>query len=122
MPHKKQTSLMDNLSRILIPSEYLDDFEINYVEERKDEWTIELIEKETRVPAVLHGKQTVLDGYCNVVEILTHAFSLKRITLKIYRRRWKEPGSETHYSNTYNLHPDGMKTTKEFATFLKGIH
>ena len=116
------TQLIRKQIRMLFCPKPLDDFEINYVEERKDEWTIELIEKGTRVPAVLHGKQTVLDGYCNVVEILTHAFSLKRITLKIYRRRWKEPGSETHYSNTYNLHPDGMKTTKEFATFLKGIH
>ena len=122
MPHKKQIGVLDNLSRILIPPEYLNDFELNHIEESKEEWTIELIEKEDRVPDILKGKETVLDGYCNVIEILTHAFSLKRITLKLYRRRWKEPGSETHYSNTYNLHPNGMKTTKEFAAFLKGIH
>ena len=36
------------------------------------------------------------------------------------RRRWKEKGdSQQSYSNTYELHVEGMKTTKEFGAFLK---
>ncbi len=37
------------------------------------------------------------------------------------RRRWKEQGTTTHFSNDYNLHIPGMKTTREFRDFLKEI-
>jgi hypothetical protein len=29
-------------------------------------------------------------------------------------------GSNQHYSNRYDLHPEGVKATHEFASFLKG--
>ncbi len=114
-------NLFVSLSSILIPKEYLEDFEVNDVEEKPSEWVITLREKEDRVPRELSGRAVVLDGYCNAVSIMTHAFSLKKIFLQIYRRRWKEPGSDRHYSNTYDLHLPGMKTTKAFGDFLKEI-
>lgn len=67
------------------------------------------------------AKQLYWTGIATLSVIMTHAFSLKKIFLEIYRRRWKEPGSERHYSNTYNLYPPGMKTTKAFGDFLKEI-
>jgi hypothetical protein len=85
------------------------------------EWIIELVEKEERVPKFLAGKDVVLDGYNNEIDILTHAFSLKKIFLRLIRRKWKERGTTRHYSNDYNLHIPGMKTTKEFRVFLKEI-
>jgi len=118
---EKQENLLDSLASILIPVEYLEDFEVSKVEEKPSEWVITLIEKEERIPLELSGKAVVLDGYCNPVSIMTHAFSLKKIFLEIYRRRWKEPGSDKHYSNTHDLHLPGMKTTKEFGDFLKEI-
>lgn len=63
----------------------------------------------------------VLDGYNNEIDILTHAFSLKKIYLRLVRRRWKEKGTEKHYSNEYDLHISGMKTTRQFRDFLKEI-
>lgn len=63
----------------------------------------------------------MLDGYNNEIDILTHAFSLKKIYLRLTRRRWKEKGTTNHYSNEYNLNIPGMKTTKEFRDFLKEI-
>ena len=121
MPHPRQTNLAEASYKIFIPEEYLADFEVNHIENKPEEWVIELIEKEDRIPKGLEGKEAVLDGYCNEIDILTHAFSLKKIYLRLIRRRWKEIGGTKHYSNEYNLHIPGMKTTKEFRDFLKEI-
>ena len=121
MPSNKQVNLNEEVLKILIPEEYLKDFEPNCVENKPTEWVIELIEKEDRIPQALAGKEAVLDGYNNEIDILTHAFSLKKIYLRLIRRRWKEKGTTIHYSNEYNLHIPGMKTTREFRDFLKEI-
>lgn len=121
MPHAKQSDWADQVLRIFVPREYLNDFAINHIEELPDEWVIELVEKEDRIPEALKDKEAVLDGYCNEVDILTHAFSLKKIYLRLIRRRWKEKGSNKAYNNEYDLHIPGMKTTREFRDFLKEI-
>jgi hypothetical protein len=121
MPSNKQVNFNDEVLKILIPEEYLKDFEPNSVENKPSEWVIELIEKEDRIPPALAGKEAVLDGYNNEIDILTHAFSLKKIYLRLIRRRWKEKGTTKHYSNEYDLHIPGMKTTREFRDFLKEI-
>lgn len=121
MPSTKQVNLNEEVLKILIPEEYLQDFEPNCVENKPTEWVIELIEKADRIPQALTGKDVVLDGYNNEIDILTHAFSLKKIYLRLIRRRWKEKGTTIHYSNEYNLHIPGMKTTREFRDFLKEI-
>jgi hypothetical protein len=121
MPNKKQSDFNEQVLRMFVPDEYLKDFEPNSIEEKPEEWIIELIEKVDRVPVKLKGKEVVLDGYCNEVDILTHAFSLKKIYLRLIRRRWKEKGETRHYSNEYDLHIPGMKTTREFRDFLKEI-
>jgi hypothetical protein len=121
MPGTKQVNLNEEVLNILIPQEYLKDFEPNRVENRPTEWVIELIEKEDRIPQALAGKEAVSDGYNNEIDILTHAFSLKKIYLRLIRRRWKQKGTTKHYSNEYNLHIPGMKTTREFRDFLKEI-
>ncbi len=121
MPNNKQHNFSDEVLKILIPEEYLKDFEPNSVENKPTEWVIELIEKVDRIPAALAGKEAVLDGYNNEIDILTHAFSLKKIYLRLIRRRWKEKGTSIHYSNEYDLHIPGMKTTREFRDFLKEI-
>ena len=121
MPSNKQINFNEEVLKILIPEEYLKDFEPNSVENKLTEWVIELIEKQDRIPQALAGKEAVLDGYNNEIDILTHAFSLKKIYLRLIRRRWKEKGTTKHYSNEYNLHIPGMKTTKEFRDFLKEI-
>lgn len=121
MPSKEQSNFNEEVLKILIPSEYLKDFDPNSVENKPDKWIIELIEKEDRIPQALVGKDAVLDGYNNEIDILTHVFSLKKIYLRLICRRWKEKGSTKHYSNDYNLHIPGMKTTREFRDFLKEI-
>ena len=121
MPHARQSNIAEEIYKVLIPSEDLADFEVNHIDNKPQEWIIELVEKEDRIPQALAGKEVVLDGYNNEIDILTHAFSLKKIYLRLIRRRWKEKGTAKHYSNEYNLHIPGMKTTKEFRDFLKEI-
>jgi hypothetical protein len=80
-----------------------------------------LYEKEELIPDELKDHQDiVLDGFCNPINVLSHAFSLKKIYLVVYRRRWKRAGTDEHYSNTYDLYPEGAKITRDLAAFLKG--
>ena len=116
-----QEELLGMMSTILIPQEYLKDFDIANIEDLPSEWIIDLFEKETRIPKELVGKEVVLDGFCNPISLMSNAFSLKKIYLQLHRRRWKEIGSNKDYTNEYDLHLPGMKTTKEFSAFLKEI-
>jgi hypothetical protein len=110
-----------SIYKILIPPDFLLDFDVHTVEELPTEWRITLHEKEERVPTILVGKDYVSDGFCNSIDILSHAFSMKKIYLRLVRRRWKLRGEAKHYSNEYDLHPQGMKTTRLFRDFLKDI-
>jgi hypothetical protein len=114
-----QQELFNQMARILVPEMYLKDFEVNSIKEQPNEWLIELIEMEDRIPTELTGKDVVLDGYCNSVDVLTHAFSLKKIYLRFHRRRWKERGSTVHFQNQYDLHLAGAKITPTLGAFLK---
>ncbi|HET7119039.1 MAG TPA: hypothetical protein VFI29_21280, partial [Hanamia sp.] len=60
MPHPRQTNLAEESCKILIPEEYLADFEVNYIENKPQEWIIELVEKEEKIPKELQGKEVVL--------------------------------------------------------------
>ena len=120
-PRVVSTNLLEQMSSILVPKEILLDFDITNIEERPGEWVVDVTEKAERIPVVLKDKLIVQDGFCNPISILTSFFALKKIYLQIHRRRWKESGVDKHYSNDYNLHLPGMKTTKEFSAFLKEI-
>jgi hypothetical protein len=112
--------LIKGLVKMILPSEFMKDFNIENITERKDNWEIILHEKEDRIPKKLEGKQAVKDGYCNPIELQSFPIKGKAFYIKLYRRRWKEPGSQESYENTYDLHLEGMKATKEFGAFLKG--
>lgn len=114
--------LLPEVLKILVPSAYLNYFELHGVKNKPECWELELREKDTLIPTTLSGKMIVADGFCNPISILSHSFSLKKILLVVHRRRWKEAGSDTHYSNEYDLHPQGAKMTKEMASFFKIYH
>lgn len=61
----------------------------------------------------------VLDGYYNPLQALSHSFSLKLVFLVMKRRRWKEGGTDKHYSNEYELTNYPSKLTADMAGFLK---
>jgi len=104
-----------------LPKEWLEFFDIREIEELETEWRITLIEREDLIPGELKGKDVVLDGYMNPVEVEDYPLRGKATYLKFIRRRWKEEGSTNDYANHYEFHPEGMKATKEFGLFLKEL-
>jgi hypothetical protein len=94
MPHPRQSNLAEESYKIFVPEEYLVDFEVNHIGEQASGMGDRVGRKEGRIPGVLAGKEAVLDGYNNEIDILTHAFSLKKIYLRLIRRRWKEKRNE----------------------------
>lgn len=113
--------LFKEILSIHVPKEYLAYFDLASVLNKSDCWELVLVEREDLIPKDLTGKETVLDGFCNPISVLTQSFSMKKIYLVVKRRRWKEKGSDIHFSNSYELHEKGIKMTKDFAAFLKAI-
>ena len=117
---KSKEELYEQISRMLVPENILQDFEITDTRELKSYWQIELYEKADRIPKELREEEDIVfDGYCNPVEMLSHSFVLKPVYLKLYRRRWKQSNTDTHYSNTYDFTLKGVKMVPELGFFLK---
>ncbi len=123
MSNKRKQPAKDisfELSRMMIPRDFLEYFEVFEIKELHSEWHVILHEKESLVPEKLKDKpDVVLDGYCNPMTLLSHCFSLKPIYLVMKRRRWKQAGTDLHYSNEYTLTKDAAKFTADMAGFLK---
>lgn len=113
-------TLLETVSRILVPDYILENFDIYGASEFSSCWVIELREKEGLIPVELKDNlDVVFDGYCNPIETLSHSFVCKPIYLKVYRRRYKCSGNPQHYSNTYDLTLKGVKMVPELGLFLK---
>ncbi len=123
MGQKKKQSNQDiqfELSRMMVPRDFLEYFSIFEIKELGSEWHVVLHEKETLVPDALKGHTDVVaDGFCNPLTVLSHCFSIKPIYLVMKRRRWKRAGTNPHYSNEYTLTKDTAKLTPDMAGFLK---
>lgn len=112
--------LLSTISQMLVPSHILEHFEIYGAKENKTSWVIEMREKEGLIPAELTGySDVVFDGYCNPIEALSHSFVCKPVYLRVYRRRYKRSGTDTHHSNSYDLTLKGVKIVPELGVFLK---
>lgn len=113
-------SVLQSLFKVLFPEEITNHFEIKEVKEFQSRIDIIMEELPELIPESLSSSAEIaLDGFCNALELQSFPLKGKPVYLKLYRRRWKEKGDKKHYSNTYNFHPDGVKATKEFASFLK---
>lgn len=113
-------SILFGLSRMMVPQDMLDYFEISAIKELNSEWQITLEEKKELIPTALSGNpDVVLDGFCNPKSILSHGFSLKPVYLILRRRRWKIAGNEEHFSNEYGITDHPAKLTNEMAGFFK---
>jgi hypothetical protein len=112
---------MDKLLDSMLPKDIYMHFAFISLTEMKDRFEMILEELPELVPSEMKDiTSIVLDGFCNPLELLHFAIKDKPLYLKLYRRRWKSSGSSIHFSNPYDLHPDGAKVTHDFASFLKG--
>ncbi|MDR2146216.1 MAG: hypothetical protein LBE91_07150 [Tannerella sp.] len=115
---------MENIYEVILsnilPSDILKNFVPVSISEKQYGVALRMEERETNLPIELSGiADLVKDGFCNAIELLHFHMKGKPLYLQLYRRRWKQSGSSRHYSNHYNLHPEGVKATHEFAAFLK---
>jgi hypothetical protein len=116
----EEKALYQELLKLIVPKEITDNFELIEIIERTSMITLSFEELASRIPKPLIGKEVVLDGYLNQLELQTFPLKDKTVYIALRRRRWKEKGdSNQSYSNAYELHVEGMKTTKEFGAFLK---
>jgi hypothetical protein len=112
---------LEGMGKILLPERYQKYFITEELQEKRNEWLLILREKREEIPTELIGKDAVLNGYKDPVEILHFPLGGKNLYLKLYRRKWKERGKSKSYSNQYRIHRQGMKTTDEFGDFLKEL-
>jgi hypothetical protein len=114
-------NLFNSLLSSLLPPEICEHFAVVSITEQSHGIEIRLEEYSNLIPIPLtDADHIVLDGFCNPLELLHFSMKGKPLYLRLYRRRWKLSKEDTHYSNTYDLHPEGVKATHEFASFLKG--
>ncbi len=112
--------LLEALVELVAPGVISKNFDIKNIIENSTTITIYFEEKAELVPKILEGKETVLNGYLNPIELQTFPLKDKQVYLSLRRRRWKEQGeNKGSYSNEYSINREGMKTTKEFGDFLK---
>ena len=114
-----ETTIQSLLS-VLLPTTINQYFTLAEVKECKEHIEIRLEELPELLPHELSSVSgIILDGFCNPIELQTFPLKGKPVYLKLYRRRWKQSGNNKHYSNNYDLHPEGVKATYDFASFLK---
>ena len=114
-----ESVLLSNVLSVLIP-ESLSFFKLVSVKESSAYIEFCLEDLAEVIPVALkHSACVVLDGFTHPIELQSFPLKGKPVYFKIYRRRWKESGSNQHYSHSYDLHPPGVKATHEFASFLK---
>jgi len=106
---------------IFLPKKFQESFEVKKIEEKKNEWNIEAVERKERVPKELIGKDIVLNGYERSVEIIDFPFHGKPLYITFFRRKWRDTDTGESYTNDYQFHRPGMKTTDEFGDFLKEL-
>jgi hypothetical protein len=113
-------ALFSTAMQMLVPSSILENFEMWDACEHKDRRVIEMREKEGFIPRELSAcREVVFDGYSNPIETLSHSFVCKPIYLSPYRRRYKQAGTDRHYSNEYDVTLKGVKMVPELGIFLK---
>jgi len=119
-PRKSLDDLFCSISKMIVPEFILKDFYVSDIQERSNEWVVELEEKPERIPSALASYQDVVcDGFCHSIDVLSYSFSLKPVYLRILRRRWKRSNTDKHFSNTYDLTIKGLKIVPELGIFLK---
>jgi hypothetical protein len=105
---------------MLLPEEIRLHFEMTSLEEESHGIVLRLEEYAALLPTELKGvDNVVLDGFCNPIALLHYSIRDRPLYLNLYRRRRKESCSTKHFCNHYDLHPEGVKATHGFASFLK---
>ena len=116
-------SVLEELVSLVAPGELSKSFSLTKIREQKEHIIIEFEEDPKLVPKELSGKEVVLNGFMNPLELQTFPLKDKAVYLLVKRRRWKIRGEQNKsYHNSYDLTETGVKASPAFGAFLKAIH
>lgn len=116
--------LLLGFAKLFVSEEILAHFAVKSLKEDQGIILIDLVEKDDldHIPKeIVRLGKVVKDGYMNPIELQSFPAQGKEVFLRLKRRRWKIRGTTKGYHNTYNFIETGMKSTKEFGSFLKEI-
>ena len=114
-------TLLSTLVKTMLPETIYLHFDVVSLPEKSHGYEMRLEEYAELLPSEVYAEPSVvLDVFCHPIELLHFSIKGKPLYLNLYRHRWKASCSNKHYSNRYDLHPEGVKATHEFASFLKG--
>ncbi|MCF6270405.1 MAG: hypothetical protein L3J41_11880 [Melioribacteraceae bacterium] len=115
--------VLEELLSLVAPGELSKSFSLTKIREKKEHIIIEFEEDSELIPKELEGKDVVLNGYMNPIEMQTFPLKDKAVYLLVKRRRWKIRGeNKKSYHNSYNLTETGIKATPDFGAFLKAVY
>jgi len=104
-----------------LPEGILTYFMINSVSKTEDSYTISLEEKNL-LPEEFTGQKLVSKGFSEVTTLNDFPIRGKACYLKVKRRRWINEDVGNIVTRDWELVAKGTRMTKEFASFLKGMH
>ena len=114
--------MLEQLARIVLPSEILERFEIVQIE--TDEEDIDSMSMTIHLDERINAEYHANDGYeslgfMEAVSVTDFPIRDHKVVLKLRRRRWKNKQTGESFVEKISVTEKGTRYSKEFAAFLK---
>ena len=114
--------MLEQLARIVLPSEILERFEIVQIE--TDEEDIDSMSMTIHLDERMNVEYQANDGYeslgfMEAVSVTDFPIRDHKVVLKLRRRRWKNKQTGESFVEKISVTEKGTRYSKEFAAFLK---
>lgn len=114
--------MLEQLARIVLPSEILERFEIVQIE--TDEEDIDSMSMTIHLDERMNAEYHANDGYeslgfMEAVSVTDFPIRDHKVVLKLRRRRWKNKQTGESFVEKISVTEKGTRYSKEFAAFLK---
>ena len=117
-----ETNILEQLARIVLPSEILERFEIVKIEtDEKDIDTMSMtIHLDERMNAEYQAHEEYESlGFMEAVSVTDFPIRDHKVILKLRRRRWRNKETGESFVEQISVTEKGTRYSKEFAAFLK---
>ncbi len=112
--------MQTDLSKLILPTEVFEHFELIAIEEYPGHFILRLDEK--NVPPRKQYHTYASKGFFPGVEIQDFPLRGKAVFLHVRKRKWLEEQTGSVVSNYFTLTHPGTHFNPEFAAFLKELH
>lgn len=117
-----ESTMLEQLARIVLPSEILERFEIVQIETDEEDidsmsMTIHLDERMNTEYQANDGYESL--GFMEAVSVIDFPIRDHKVVLKLRRRRWKNKQTGESFVEKISVTEKGTRYSKEFAAFLK---